>query len=99
MITYYSYNCHDRDLATSQSQVNFGLRDVVHSGPNQLSAGLAIHYIANDNNTVYHCCSLESVTILNISKRGHCSFQINSKLLLPSNYSCISFLDCLIHAY
>lgn len=97
MITDYSYNCHDRDLATSQ--VNYGLRDVVHLGPNHLSAELAIHYIANGNDTVYHCCSLESVTILKVSKRGHCSFQINSKLLLPANYSYISFLDCLINAY
>lgn len=81
MITDYSYNCHDKDLATLQ--VNYGLRGVVHLGPNQLSAELAIHYIANGNDTVYHFCSLESVTILKVSKRGHCSFQINSKLLLP----------------
>lgn len=51
MILDYGYNCHDRDLATSQ--VNYGLRDVIHMGPNQLCAELEIHYIANGN-TVYH---------------------------------------------
>lgn len=52
MITDYVYNCHDRDLATSH--VNYGLRDVIHMGPNQLCAELVIDYIANGNDIVYH---------------------------------------------
>jgi len=44
MISEDGYNCHDRDLATSQ--VNYGLRDVIHMGPNQFCAELEIYHAA-----------------------------------------------------